>query len=309
MFDGRIAYVFPGQGVQGVGMGLDLYEAFASARALFQEADSTLVFPLSRLCFQGPEEALRQTINAQPAILLVSLACLRAAQETDAPSLGAGPAFVAGHSLGEYTALVAAGALDFPHALRLVRERGRLMQEAGEKHPGGMAAIMGLDEEAVRQVCIETDTEVANRNSSGQMVISGTLEALNQAMELARTLGARHVTQLNVSAAFHSRLMRPASEAMARLVEEVPFRDPQVPVVANATAKPLAKAAEVRSELVRQLCSTVEWQRSIEFMISQGVSTFVEIGPGRVLSGLIKRINGGVEVLNLSDTHSLAPAG
>jgi len=284
-------------------MGLDLYHNFPAARAVFEEADEALGFPLSRLCFEGPEEELAQTVNAQPAILTASIACLKAASRVAGQIIC--PAFMAGHSLGEYTALVAAQVLDFMDAVRLTRERGRLMQEAGVRVPGGMAAILGLDEVSVEQVCQETGAEIANLNSPGQIVVSGTREAMVRAIDLARAMGARRAMPLNVSGAFHSHLMQPAAEGMTNVLSEMEFRHPSTPVVVNSTAQPATTADEVKEELLRQLCHCVQWQRSVEYMVDAGVCTFIEIGPGQVLSGLIKRISDESQILNVEDASSI----
>lgn len=302
----REAWVFPGQGSQEVGMGRDVHQAFPPARRLFQEADETLGLPLSRLCFQGPEETLRQTINAQPAIMVVSLACLQAAREEGCLSEHS-VAFMAGHSLGEYTALVAAGSIGFGDGLRLVRERGRLMQEAGERTPGAMAAILGLAEQDVAEVCHQTGAEVCNLNSPGQVVVGGSTEAVTQAMEAAKDRGARQAVRLNVSGAFHSSLMRPAAERMARALAQVSFARPQVPIVANSTAEPLTTAEAIQDELIQQLHRPVLWQRSVERMLEGGVTTLIEIGPGRVLTSLIRRINRSVSTRNISSASAIRP--
>jgi len=295
MMGGKVAYVFPGQGAQWVGMGRDLYSNSPQVREVFEEADSTLGFSLAQLCFEGPEETLRQTVNAQPAILAVSIAYLRAKPELH----DGAPTFVAGHSLGEYTALVAARVLNFADALYLARERGRLMQEAGEKTAGGMVAVIGLDEALVNDVCRLTKTQIANINCPGQIVISGPTQVLAQAIELAKAKGALRTIPLQVSGAFHSPLMQPAAEGMSQAVSRATFHDPVVPVIANTTAQPIASAEAVKAELLSQLCHCVRWQRSIEYMIEEGVSTFVEIGPGQVLTGLIRRIDKEVQVLNM----------
>ncbi len=298
----KFAFVFPGQGSQQVGMGYALCQSSPEARAVFEEADAALGMSLSQLCFEGPESELRQTINAQPAIMTTSIACLRAAA---VPNGSLSPAFVAGHSLGEYTALVAANVIGFAEALRLVRERGRLMQEAGEIEPGSMAAIIGLDHAVLDEVCRETGAEVSNLNCPGQTVISGGKEALARAMDLARARGAARVVALQVSGAFHSRLMQCTTPGMAQAISQVEFRRPEVPIVANSTAQPLTSADEVKRELMEQLCHCVLWQRSVECMVDAGVATFVEIGPGQVLSGLVKRISKKAQVLNVSDPESV----
>ena len=300
-----VAYLFPGQGAQFVGMGKDLYEEYASARQVFEEADQALGFSLSGLCFSGPEEDLRRTLNTQPAILATSYACLRVAQELGLLSQDEPPGFMAGHSLGEYTALAAAGVLSFGEAIRLVRERARLMDQAGTARPGSMAAVLGMDEQALEAVCQETGVEMANINSPGQIVISGAKDALAKAMELASARGARRVLPLEVSAAFHSRLMEPANEGIAKAVAGVTFQKAQVPIIANSTAQPVVTSEEVKEELLRQLCSPVRWQSSVEYMLEHGVTQFIEIGPGKVLTGLAKRINGDVTTVNLSDVPSL----
>jgi [acyl-carrier-protein] S-malonyltransferase len=299
----RVAFVFPGQGSQYVGMGRDVYETYPEARALFDEADGILGFPLSRLCFEGPKEELDDTINTQPALLTVSVALLRIL------ALGQlGPAIVAGHSMGEYTALVAAGALDFAAGLKLVQERGRVMKEAGERNPGAMAAIIGLDARILNEVCQEASSQfpassvqLANYNSPGQIVISGHKEALERALELARERGAKRAIPLAVSIASHSPLMQPAAQALAKVVARVDFHQPRVPVVANVTAAPITTVAEIREELVEQLTSTVRWVESVQYMIAQGVTTFVEIGPKNVLTGLIRRIDKSVRTVNVGD--------
>ena len=301
----QAAYVFPGQGSQYAGMGRDLYENFGSAKAVFQQADEVLKFPLSRLCFDGPEDELRQTINAQPAILTVSFACLKAMQEVDGAGDLPPPIFLAGHSLGEYTALAAAGVLDFATTVYLARERGRLMHQAGQERPGSMTAIIGLDEALLAEACRETDTRIANINCPGQLVISGAVENLNRAADLAKSRGAHRAIPLPVSGAFHTPLMQSAVDGMSEIIATLTFRNPVIPVIGNTTAQPLTTADLIKEELLRQLCNCVQWQRSIEYMIIGGVSTFIEIGPGKVLTGLIKRIDKSVELINIGDAEAV----
>lgn len=293
--EGKLALVFPGQGSQTVGMGKDLCQNSPEAQAIFKQADATLGFSISRLCFEGPEEELQKTQNTQPAIMTMSIALMR--------SISAGeiqkPDFVAGHSLGEYSALVAADVLDFTDAVRLVLERGRLMQEAGIIRPGSMAALVGIDSSIVAAICQEAGTEIANYNSPVQVVVSGPRESIMKAIELAKTQGAKQAIELKVSGAFHSSLMQPAVEGMAKAIESVKFKNPKIPVVVNVTGKPIHTAEEIKKELVLQLRNGVQWQKSIEYMIEAGVSTFVEVGPGRVLSGLIKRINKDVQTIHI----------
>jgi len=305
----KVAYVFPGQGSQSVGMGRDLYDNFDSARAIFEEADKALGFSLSQLCFEGPEDELRQTINAQPALVTVSFACLKAAQEVAGDETLPQPTFVAGHSLGEYTALAAANVLDFANIVSLARERGRLMYEAGLKRRGSMAAIIGLEEALLEEICQQTDTKIANINCPGQLVISGAEENVAKAVDLAKEKGASRAIPLQVSGAFHTPLMQPAVDGMAKIIPTVTFRDPSTPIIANTTAEPLTKGEEIREELLRQLCNSVQWQRTIEHMIGNGVSHFIEIGPGKVLTGLIRRINRDVETINIGDAESIRGMG
>jgi [acyl-carrier-protein] S-malonyltransferase len=300
----KAAYVFPGQGSQNIGMGLDLYNSYSSAKEVFDEADATLGFPLSLLCFEGPEEQLTKTNNVQPAILVASIACLKAAEEAshnDLPS----PTFVAGHSLGEYTALVAANVLSISDAVSLVRERGRLMYEAGLKNPGGMLAIIGPDEEAIKDICFHSKTEISNVNCPGQIVISGAIDALAEANNLARMKGARPIP-LKVSGAFHSALMEPIMAEFAEVISGTVFHPPTIPIIANVTAQPLADVNSIKEELLKQLRSCIQWQSSIEYMVYNGVTTYYEIGPGRVLSGLIKRINSELRTFNISGIENIA---
>lgn len=308
-----LALVFPGQGSQKVGMGRAWAEASAAARRTFEETDRALGFPLSRLCWEGPEEELGLTANTQPALLATSIAVLRGMEETLGESMPA-PRAVAGHSLGEYSALVAAGALDFAEALHLVRRRGELMQEAVPVGVGAMAAVIGLDAEATAALAAEAADPaagevcaVANLNAPAQTVIAGHKPAVDRAVALARERGARKATLLAVSAPFHSPLMRPAREAMAELLAAASFNDPRVPVVSNVDARPVATAAAARDALVRQIDSTVRWVESVAWMAGEaGVSTFLEVGPGSVLTGLVRRIALGTTVAGVGDPEQLA---
>jgi [acyl-carrier-protein] S-malonyltransferase len=301
----KVAYVFPGQGSQSTGMGLDLYDSYPLAKAVFDEADASLGFPLSRICFEGPDEELTKTHNVQPAILTVSIACLKAIGEAAIVNFPS-PTFVAGHSLGEYTALVAAGALGLADAVPLVRERGRLMYEAGLKNAGSMLAVIGLDEETVEDISFHSGTEISNINCPGQIVISGATQALAEADKLARARGARVLIPLKVSGAFHSALMEPVIAEFSKIVSNVRFQPPSIPVISNVTARPLTDADSIKKELVKQLRNCIQWQGSVEYMVHSGVTIFYEIGPGRVLSGLIRRINSELQTFNISGVEDIA---
>ena len=298
-----IAYIFPGQGAQFVGMGRELYMESARAREVFDQADRALSFPLSKLMFQGPESELEKTINAQPAILVASLAALAMLKELLFP-FDPKPVAYAGHSLGEYTALIAAGALSFAKGVLLVKERGRLMQAATESSEGSMAAIIGLGRNAVADICGDGEVEMANINTAAQIVISGRSESLKVAVELAKIKGARKVIQLPVSGAFHSKLMAPAQRGLNAALRLSQLNDPRSAVIGNLSGRPLNTKSEVRDELQRQLCGCVDWEKSVETMVCMGTNTFVEIGPGNVLTGLVKRINRDVYLVNVSDSVS-----
>ncbi len=289
----RVAFLFPGQGSQYVGMGVSLAEAYPEARAIFEQADDLLGVNLSRIAWEGPAELLNDTINTQPALLVHSVAALRVL-ESRFPVVQA--AFTAGHSLGELSALVAAQALPFEDALHLVRRRGELMKQAGEQSPGGMAAIIGLDIPTLEVICEQAsapgDTvQIANDNCPGQVVISGDETALERALEAARQAGARRAIRLAVSIAAHSRLMESAQREFSRAVEAAPIQASRIPIVGNVTARPLETPEDVRADLQAQLTSRVRWTESIRYLLEQGVDTFIEIGSGEVLLGLVKRIN------------------
>jgi [acyl-carrier-protein] S-malonyltransferase len=303
----KLAFVFPGQGSQKVGMVKAWADASPQARATFAEADEALGFPLSRLCWEGPEEELNLTANTQPALVAASIAVLRALAAM-APELR--PVVVAGHSLGEYSALVAAGALDFADALRLVRRRGELMQEAVPVGKGAMAAIIGLDPETIAAVAADASQgevcAVANLNGPAQTVIAGDKGAIDRAVALAKERGARKATLLAVSAPFHSPLMRPAREGMTPLLAATTFKDPQVPVVTNVDAAPVTTGEAARDALVRQIDNPVRWVESVLRMENDfGVQTFVEVGPGNVLSGLTRRIVQSARATAISDPDHL----
>jgi [acyl-carrier-protein] S-malonyltransferase len=299
-----VAFVFPGQGSQEAGMGRALAEAFPESRAVFEEADDVLGFPLSRLCFEGPDSELQLTANTQPAILATSVAALRPLVRR-----GVRPVRVAGHSLGEYSALVAAGALSLADALRTVRRRGQYMQEAVPAGTGAMAAILGLElaaiEEACREVAQGEVVSPANVNSPGQVVIAGHAAAVERAIERCKARGAKRAVKLAVSAPFHCELMIPAQDRLEADLGGIELRDPGIPLVRNVDARVVGTATACREGLVRQVSGSVLWQQSVEAMAADGVSCFVEVGPGKVLSGLTRKIAKGVRVANVESPESL----
>ena len=301
MLPENTAFIFPGQGSQFIGMGKSLAETYPSAREVFAQADDLLGFSLSRLAWEGPEEVLNDTINTQPALMVHSVAAWRVLQELFS---GFQPVFVAGHSMGELSALVAAEVLPFGDALKLVRRRGELMKRAGVKSPGGMAAILGLDIPTLDEICAQASTpgevvQVANDNCPGQVVISGASAALERALPLARDAKARKVVPLAISIAAHSPLMSHAQEDFNQAVDSAPIQDPSCPIIGNVNASPMTSATQIKADLQAQLTSRVRWAESIQYMASQGVETFVELGSGSVLGGLIKRIDREVITLPL----------
>jgi [acyl-carrier-protein] S-malonyltransferase len=302
---GKIAFIFPGQASQYPGMGKELAEKYPVARAVFDEADKALGFSISQMCFAGSEEDLKQTANTQPAILTCSVAVQRVLAEK-----GVAPEFVAGHSLGEYSALVAAGALKFSDAVQLVRKRGKYMQEAVPAGQGAMAAIMGLSPAVVADACKRASNgeicSAANLNSPDQTVISGHAAAVKRAVEIASQLGAKRAVILAVSAPFHSALMAPAQERLAQDLKSTSFANLSMPLVTNVDADTITTGDEAREALIRQVTMPVRWEESVRLLIDEGVNTFVEVGPGRVLTGLLRQIERSVATLNVEDEKSLA---
>ncbi|MGG3800166.1 ACP S-malonyltransferase [Metabacillus fastidiosus] len=305
---GKIAFVFPGQGSQAVGMGKELYENSEEARKIFDEADSRLGEKLTDIMFEGPQETLTLTYNAQPALLTTSIAVLEYFKKNNIEA-----DFVAGHSLGEYSALVAAGVLQFSDAVYAVRKRGEFMEEAVPAGVGAMSAVLGMDASALKEVTDEVtaggnSVQLANLNCPGQIVISGTAEGVEKAGISAKDKGAKRVIPLDVSGPFHSELMKPAAEKFEAVLNELQFEEAKVPVVANVTAKPVHDVSEIKTLLVEQLYSPVRWEESVKTMVENGVTTFIEIGHGKVLSGLVKKIDRSLEVLAISDLESVHAA-
>ncbi len=305
---GKIAFVFPGQGAQAVGMGKDVYDALPHSRAVFEKGDEVLGFPLSKLIFEGPDSELKQTVNTQPALLTASVAYLEALREQ-----GLQPDYVAGHSLGEYSALVAAGVLSYEDAVALVRLRGRFMEEAVPGGLGAMAAVLGAEREALAELCrsVSEETgsvELANINCPGQIVVSGSLAGVNSVVQRVKEAGGKRAIPLEVSGPFHSSMMKEAADRLAVELTRITFNTPSVPVIVNVTASPVTDPEEIRELLVRQVYSPVLWQDSIEWLIADGVDTFVEIGSGSVLTGLIRKIDKTVKLININSLENTQTA-
>lgn len=302
----KTAFIFPGQGSQYPGMGKDLSVAFPIARQIFEEADEALGFKLSNICFEGTEEELKLTANTQPAILTSSIAILRVLQQ----ETGLKPDYLAGHSLGEFSALVCSGTMAFADAVRTVRARGTYMQEAVPVGTGAMAAILSADKESLEAICSEAaQGEVvspANFNSPGQIAIAGHVGAVNRAIEIAKERGFKKAMILPVSAPFHCALMKPAADRLATVLESITFSDIVFPYIANVDASPNADKDRVKNLLIEQVCSPVLWEQSVQKMVALGVDNFLEIGPGKVLSGLVKRIDKSVKVNNIEDASGLS---
>lgn len=306
-----VAFIFPGQGSQYVGMGKDLYEAFPESKAVFDTADKVWGFPITKLCFEGPLEELTRTQNCQPAVFTVSIAALEAFKSSiQYPCLAGRQAvssiqYTAGLSLGEYSALVASGVFDFEEALRLVRKRAELMEAQAKKHPGKMSAILGLERKAAEDICVESGAEIANLNCPGQIVISGKAEAVEKAKALATGSGAKRAIDLEVSGAFHSSLMKEAAAEFKALLGRSTLKAASIPVISNVTAGPQQEIATILENLFKQIYSPVRWEDSVRFMAGQGVKTFYEIGPGNILKGLLRKIDTSLEVINIGKAEDI----
>ena len=299
----KFAFLFPGQGSQSVGMGFDLYNASSLVKDVFDEIDDALGRKLSQVIFEGPEDELSKTANAQPAIMAVSIASYRFA--TDSIKQIPKPVILAGHSLGEFTSLVASGVLDLSETARLVQKRGELMQKACELRPGGMAAVLGLDAVTLLEISSQTGTYVSNINTENQIVISGEKKHVAMALDMAMARGARKVIPLKVAGAFHSGLMEPAREGLINAIALTDFNEPSIPIVGNTNFQRLDTSEQVKNELVNQLCNCVNWKQSIDYMIDSGVSKFIEFGPGKTLTAMVKRINSDCKVSSIDSIQSI----
>ena len=299
----KYAFLFPGQGSQSVGMGFDLYKASSLVKDVFEEVDDALGRKLSQIIFEGPEEELRKTVNAQPAIMTVSIASYKFAEASleKVPK----PAFLAGHSSGEFTSLVASGVLDLSETARLVQKRGELMQKACELRPGAMAAVLGLDAVTLLEISDQTGTYVSNINTENQIVISGEKKQVAMALDMSMARGARKVIPLKVAGAFHSGLMEPAKEGLIKAIAVMDFNEPMIPIVGNTNFQKLDTSEQVKNELINQLCNCVNWKQSVDYMVDSGVSDFIEFGPGKALAAMVKRINSDCKVFSVDSVQSV----
>ena len=301
----KTAFMFPGQGAQAVGMGLELYRGSNASKEVFEMVDEALGRPLSKIMFEGPEEDLRETKNAQPGIMAVSLACIEAMKENISEESMPVPYLMAGHSLGEYTALAASGVLSVMDTALLVQERGELMQKACDSNPGTMAAVLGLDEMVLQEIARESGVFVSNINTEEPIVRSGEKISVARAMDLASARGAKKVIPLKVGGAFHSGLMEPAKAGLMEFIDGLKFNDPAVPIIANCTGTPLHSGNEIKGELITQIAGCVQWKKSVDFMIKSGITNFLEIGPGRALGGMVKKIDRTANVASINDIDSI----
>ena len=303
-----VAYLFAGQGSQYAGMGKDLCESFPESRIVFEKADKTLGFSLSKLCFEGPQSELTKTANCQPAVLTVSIAALEAFKAVTRSGRQAGhqaASYVVGLSLGEYSALVASGALSFEDAVYLVRRRGEFMEEEALKNPGKMLSLIGLDLDKVKEICLKTHTEIANINCPGQTVISGSQQDIESAKRLAEEGKAKMAVLLEVSGAFHSSFMKEATFKLAKELDRISINKPEIPVISNVSARPAILPEQIKENLIKQMASSVLWEDSMRFILSKGITNFIEFGPGKVLRGLMRRIDAKAEVVNIEKKQDL----